>query len=136
MAPSRTYLSIITLSLIQYANCQTGEGCYSKTCPHQGQVRINAIFNANGAFLGAFLGARASPDLYQQFLLEIHLNNAQFRPALWPLLVVQTLTTMQPSNQLLCTTFVISDSFFFSLFLILFLFVNARLLQLNDVFAF
>eukprot|EP01083_Nonionella_stella_P000218 679_1 len=52
MAPSRTYLSIITLSLIQYANCQTGEGCYSKTCPHQGQVRINAIFNANGAFLG------------------------------------------------------------------------------------
>eukprot|EP01083_Nonionella_stella_P072569 195709_1 len=52
MAPSLTYLSIVTLSLIQYAHCQTGEGCYSKTCSRPGQVRINAIFNANGAFLG------------------------------------------------------------------------------------
>eukprot|EP01083_Nonionella_stella_P077686 212262_1 len=47
-----TFLSILSAFLINRINAQAGAGCALSTCAQPGQVRIDAIFNQNGDFIG------------------------------------------------------------------------------------
>eukprot|EP01084_Bolivina_argentea_P036873 68165_1 len=52
MALIGAIVSIVYIHLLHHINSQQGIGCMWQTCPTPGQVRINAIFDAYGNYMG------------------------------------------------------------------------------------
>eukprot|EP01084_Bolivina_argentea_P158252 275691_1 len=64
MSPqSATFVSILSILLINPLNAQTGKDCHFTTCPEPGQVRIDATFDAQNNFIGG-CHCGCDPSLY------------------------------------------------------------------------
>eukprot|EP01084_Bolivina_argentea_P158255 275694_1 len=64
MSPqSTTFLSILSILLANPINAQTGKHCHFTTCSEPGQVRIDAILDAQGNYQGG-CNCACDPSLF------------------------------------------------------------------------